>query len=190
MRPVRKRETDFVVVHCSATPASRDIGAADIDTMHKARGWQGIGYHFVIRRNGRIETGEDLARMGAHCREVNDRSVGICMVGGTDSKLKAENNFTAAQFESLAYLLPMLERVYPGVKFRGHRDFSEDRNLDGVITSDEFMKMCPCFDVDQFLRLDDPADGVNLPLHGDTLPADSAEEIELGPVAECEALDD
>ena len=56
------------------------------------RGWSDIGYHFVIRRNGLVEAGRDIKLSGAHARQVNGTSVGVCMVG--------RENFDPRQFES------------------------------------------------------------------------------------------
>lgn len=145
-RPIRPR-TDFIVIHCSATQAKWDGGAADIDTMHRKQGWDGIGYHFVIRRDGRIEVGEDLKKTGAHVQNWNSVSVGICMVGGLSATGKGENNFTAEQWASLKRQIQFLRCTYPEAKLVGHRDLSPDKNGDGVIRRDEWLKECPCFSV-------------------------------------------
>jgi N-acetyl-anhydromuramyl-L-alanine amidase AmpD len=150
--------------------------------MHKARGWQGIGYHLVIRRDGRVEMGEDLRRMGAHCKGVNDRSVGVCMVGGVDEENDSAHNLEPEQFRSLASVLNLLMLMYPKASVRGHRDFSPDKNRDGVVTPDEFMKLCPCFEVDEWLSLEDPADGVYLAITGDTLAEEHAFETVEDPL--------
>jgi N-acetylmuramoyl-L-alanine amidase len=146
MRPVRIK-TDYVVWHCSASGPSRDIGAADIDTMHKARGWEAIGYALVIRRNGRVEVGEDLKRYGAHAAGYNARSVGVCLVGGVDESGKSVNNFTPEQWASAKKVYDFLSLVYPEADHVGHRDLSPDKDGNGVIDSWEFMKDCPCFSV-------------------------------------------
>ena len=129
------RDVQFLVVHCSATKPDMDIGVDEITEWHVARGWSTIGYHFVIRRDGKIELGRDLTTMGAHVRGYNENSVGICMVGGLDENGKPANNFTPFQFSSLRVLLETLFRMCPEAKARGHRDFP------GVA------KDCPCFDV-------------------------------------------
>lgn len=149
-RPFRNR-TDYIVIHCSATPASRDIGAADIDTMHKGQGWQGIGYHFVIRRNGRVEVGEDLKKVGSHVQGFNSVSVGVCMVGGLGKDGKGENNFTPEQWDSLEDLILLLRKSYPEATIVGHRDMSPDLNKDGVVKQNEWMKECPSFSVTDWL---------------------------------------
>lgn len=52
---------DTIIIHCSATRAGQDFTAADIDRWHRARGFRSIGYHFVIRLDGTIEPGRDVA---------------------------------------------------------------------------------------------------------------------------------
>jgi N-acetylmuramoyl-L-alanine amidase len=55
-----RKSTNWIAIHCSATRPSQDVGAADIRKWHKAQGWADIGYHFVIRRDGKIEKGRAL----------------------------------------------------------------------------------------------------------------------------------
>lgn len=147
-----RRRTDYIVIHCSATPPSSDIGADEIDTWHKARGWSGIGYHAVIRRNGEIEFGRHPDDVGAHVRGQNARSIGICMVGGVDGGGMPESNFTPEQYESLDRSIKFYSLAYPLAKVVGHRDLSPDVNGDGVISEHEWMKACPSFDVAAFLE--------------------------------------
>lgn len=146
--------TEKVVWHCSATPPSRDIGSADIDIMHKARGWDGIGYALVIRRDGRVEVGEDLKKAGAHAKGWNNKSVGIVLVGGVDEDGNAENNFTEAQWKSAKHVFEFLVLLYPDADHCGHRDLSDDLDGDGRIQRYEFMKDCPCFSVQQWIEND------------------------------------
>ena len=148
-----RRRTDYIVIHCSATPPGSDIGVDEIDRWHRERGWNGIGYHAVIRRDGQIEFGRHFDEVGAHVRGQNFRSVGVCLVGGVDSEGKPQNNYTDEQFESLGSVVDMLKRAYPFAEVLGHRDLSPDTNGDGIIESWEWMKDCPSFDVrEHFLR--------------------------------------
>jgi N-acetylmuramoyl-L-alanine amidase len=142
------KSVDYLVVHCSATPANRDIGRAEIDNMHRQRGFRMIGYHFVIRRDGRVEIGRPETEPGAHVEGFNNRSLGICLVGGVlpDGKT-AESNFTPAQYNSLASLLRSRTALYPHAEVLGHRDLSPDTNRDGKVSPNEWLKQCPCFDV-------------------------------------------
>lgn len=145
---MKASDVRYLVVHCSATPAHRDIGRAEIDLMHRQRGFVDIGYHYVVRRDGRIETGRPENRAGAHVQGFNSRSLGICLVGGVKADGKtAETNFTPAQYEALDGLLRRLQPKYPTAEILGHRDLSPDRNKDGRITPNEWLKECPTFAV-------------------------------------------
>jgi len=149
---MRDREkTEYFAVHCSATPPDRDIGRAAIDRMHRRRGWSMIGYHLIIRRNGRVEPGRPLYAQGAHVRGFNDVAIGVCLIGGVNTAGDPEDNFTAQQFDSLRGVLDFLWLIWPEAEARGHRDFSPDLDGDGKIEAHEWLKMCPCFDVAEFL---------------------------------------
>ena len=139
----------MITVHCSATQATSDIGAAEIRKWHKDKGWSDIGYHAVIRRNGTVEAGRPEWKVGAHVAGHNTDNLGVCLVGGINSQGKAENNFTPEQMAALRQVLQGWMKKYsiPAVKVMGHRDWSPDKNGDGKITPNEFMKDCPCFDV-------------------------------------------
>ncbi|QQQ17766.1 N-acetylmuramoyl-L-alanine amidase [Brevundimonas vitis] len=141
------RAISKLVVHCSATPAARDIGVAEIRAMHKAKGWHDVGYHYVIRRDGRVEKGRPDEVTGAHVVGHNTGSLGICLVGGVKPDMTAETNFTPAQYASLETLLTTLSARYPKARICGHRDLSPDRNGDGKVTPGEWVKFCPTFDV-------------------------------------------
>ncbi|MFG6359724.1 MAG: N-acetylmuramoyl-L-alanine amidase, partial [Mailhella sp.] len=104
------REINKIIIHCSATKPTQDIGAAEIDMWHKKQGWDEIGYHFVIRRNGETEKGRDIEIAGAHCKGQNKNSIGICLAGGIDENGRAENNFTDKQFQSLRNLAAKLKK--------------------------------------------------------------------------------
>jgi N-acetylmuramoyl-L-alanine amidase len=145
-----RRRTDYIVVHCSATPPSSNIGADEIRQWHMSppRNWKNIGYHIVIRRDGTIEFGRHLDADGAHTLGYNTRSVGVCLVGGiSQTDRKSEFNYTPAQLDSLKIVLQMLHRAYPQAEVLGHRDLSPDLDGDGIVSRHEWVKDCPCFDV-------------------------------------------
>lgn len=142
IKPLVPAEVKFIAVHCSATGPAQDVGVADIDRWHRLRGFTKVGYHFVIRRDGSVETGRPLTERGAHVVDFNHNSVGICMVGGVDGTkaMKPQANFTPAQFASLTQLLARLTPQFPSATIQGHRDFP------GVA------KACPSFDVRHWLK--------------------------------------
>lgn len=152
MRPIKT-----LVVHCSATPAGRDIGRREIDRWHRDKGWAGIGYHYVIRLNGTVEKGRQDSVAGAHVVNHNAYSIGICVVGGVGPNGRAQDTVTEQQHVALEQLLVRLRAEYPGTRICGHRDLSPDRNKDGRVTPDEWLKDCPSFDVVAWCR----ARGIN-----------------------------
>lgn len=139
---------DTIIIHCSATREGKDFRAADIERWHREQGFAMIGYNFVVDLDGTVEVGRPLSMTGAHCKGWNDRSIGICYVGGLDENGKPKDTRTLAQKKTLAEIVQNLMEVYPTiVRVIGHRDTSPDLNGDGKITPNEWIKACPCFDV-------------------------------------------
>jgi N-acetyl-anhydromuramyl-L-alanine amidase AmpD len=124
-----------------------DIGVEEIRKWHQAKGWSDVGYHFVIRRSGKVEKGRIINDIGAHVVGYNAVSVGVCLVGGLNGNGRAVNNFTSEQMDALLSTVQYLKGLYPSAEVLGHRDLSPDKNKDGKITPDEWLKACPCFDV-------------------------------------------
>ncbi|MCH5318631.1 MAG: N-acetylmuramoyl-L-alanine amidase [Paramuribaculum sp.] len=126
------RKIDEIIVHCTATPRGRETTVADIDLWHRARGWKGIGYHWVVYLDGSIHAGRPEEKQGAHCSGHNGRSIGVVYVGGIEKDGRASDTRTEAQKAALIRLLRELKERYPGAKIHGHREFAA--------------KACPCFD--------------------------------------------
>lgn len=117
------RDIDMIVVHCSDTPASMDIGVEEIRHWHvNDNGWSDIGYHYVIRRNGDLEPGRPVEKAGAHARGNNKSSIGICLVGG-----KGGFNFTLPQLRGLAALVDDLQEAHGPCALLGHRDLDKGK---------------------------------------------------------------
>ena len=130
-----RKSTEYIAIHCSATPPKMDIGVAEIRKMHLQRGFKDIGYNRVIRRNGEWEQGRDDDAVGAHVEGYNSISIGVCLVGGVNAKMQPEDNFTAEQMETLKSIIIELQEKYPDAIVQGHRDFPN------------VAKACPSFDV-------------------------------------------
>lgn len=112
--------TDMIVVHHTGNPSDDDLSAEDIHEMHQNQGWAGIGYHYVIRKNGQIEQGRPDWAIGSHAYGENWHSIGIHVSGNFE-----EAEPTEYQIESLAYLIGWLCEEYdldPSVAVVGHRD--------------------------------------------------------------------
>lgn len=134
------RDIKYIVIHCAATPnGDGRFTLEDLDRMHRDRGWRKIGYHYVIEVSGACRTGRLEHEIGAHVAGSNASSIGVCMIG-TDK-------FTLEQWESLQSLITSLQLHYPEAEIVGHRDFSPDKDGDGIIEEWEWLKTCPGFDV-------------------------------------------
>lgn len=128
------RKIDKIIVHCTATPAGREVTVADVRAWHKARGFRTIGYHYLVYLDGTVHAGRRESEVGAHCLGQNARSIGVCYVGGLDAATgEPRDTRTPAQRRALRELVGSLRRRYPSATVHGHREFAA--------------KACPCFDI-------------------------------------------
>lgn len=127
------RKINEIIVHCSATPEGRNVTVKQIDKWHKDRGFQKIGYHYVIYLDGSIHEGRKEEEIGAHTVGHNANSIGICYIGGCakDGRTPKDTR-TEAQKNALCDLLRRLVIKYPKATIHGHREFAN--------------KACPSFD--------------------------------------------
>lgn len=124
---------DTIILHCSATYPGMDVGVGEIDVWHRQRGFDGIGYHYIVRLDGTVEEGRPYHLDGAHALGWNQRAVGICYIGGYDGNGRPCDTRTPQQRSALIRLILRLKKEHPGlVRIFGHRDVAR--------------KDCPCFD--------------------------------------------
>lgn len=120
----------YIVVHCSDSPDDRSsVNAEEIHRWHLKEGFDGIGYHFVILRNGVLENGRPIYWQGAHVKKINNCSLGICLVG--------RRHFTCEQLSQLRKTILLLKQLYPDAEVKGHYQFDSK-------------KTCPNFDVEKW----------------------------------------
>lgn len=128
----------YITVHASATyPSMEHVDVDWIRNVHVNQfGWSDVGYHFVIKRDGTVQTGRPAHRVGAHVGNNNTGNIGVCMAGGLKEGTKntAEDNFTDAQYTALNKLLTELHERWPSAQLMGHNDFPEYES-----------RGCPCF---------------------------------------------
>ena len=117
-----REQTDVIILHHIGN-TNADVSAATVHQWHLANGWAGIGYHYLIRKDGTIERGRPRDTVGAHCYGENWHSVGVNIVGNFGT-----NEPTAAQIEAAERLVAALCRLYglrpSGATIKGHRDFN------------------------------------------------------------------
>lgn len=123
----------LIIIHCSAVRPWQVSGQQDIDRWHRQKGWNGCGYHYVVRRDGTIETGRPLEMVGAHCVHHNQHSIGVCYEGGLDADGLTADTRTAAQKVAMRQLLEKLHEQFPKAIIAGHNVFDPTKD-------------CPCFD--------------------------------------------
>jgi N-acetylmuramoyl-L-alanine amidase len=151
---------DHLIVHCTATPPRLDADAAWVDRLHRARGWNGCGYHAVITRDGVWQDADGghparpIGRSGAHVgscgRGWNGRSFGVALTGGVEDRNpdRAEDNFTPYQGATLYRGILRFLRLHPDpdtVLILGHRDL--------IVMTGAPPKDCPSFDVGGWLAM-------------------------------------
>jgi len=131
------RKINKIILHCTATPEGRHHDVADIRRWHLKRGFNDIGYHYLIHIDGTIEEGRPLNKQGAHCSGQNIGSIGICYVGGMSKDMKkAKDTRTIKQKDSLILLMIQLMYKYnKDMTIHGHNEFAN--------------KACPSFNVQE-----------------------------------------
>lgn len=132
MNIILKKNIKYLVIHCSDTIDDLNITAIDIHNMHIGFGWDGIGYHKIINKNGVVENGRPEYWVGAHVKGKNHESLGVCLIG--------RKQFTPEQYETLKKVLVKWKGDYPKAKIVGHREAIKTE------------KTCPNFDVREWCR--------------------------------------
>ena len=128
------RHITLIVIHCSAVKPDQQSSAAQIDSWHRQRGFHlGIGYHYVIRRDGTLEMGRPEYMVGAHCKNHNQHSIGVCYEGGLNARGDPADTRTESQKRTMRQLVDELRQRYPKAIVVGHHNLNP-------------LKACPCFD--------------------------------------------
>ena len=138
------REIKYIAVHCTAS--SQHVTIKELQQEFRRKGWKNPGYHYVVAADGAITQLLDEEKVSNGVKGFNSVSVNVAYIGGIDTTGKPIDNRTDEQKASLRSLLKLLHKTYPTAVIQGHRDFSPDLNHDGRITSNEYIKACPCFD--------------------------------------------
>lgn len=130
------RKINEIILHCTDTEAGKDYTVGQIRQWHLNRGFEDIGYHYIIHPNGRVSQGRPISKPGAHCKGHNAHSIGIAYIGGKLNGKPADTR-TPSQVEAMDTLILTLLDMYPIERVTGHNDYSN--------------KACPCFNVKEYL---------------------------------------
>ena len=143
------RKINLIVLHCSATRETAEYTPEQLERDHRAQGFLTAGYNYYIRRSGKVVPMRPPELIPAHVKGFNRFSLGVCYEGGLDASGRPKDTRTEDQKAAIRMLLMLLLDKYPGCRICGHRDLSPDRNGDGWITPDEWLKACPCFNAEE-----------------------------------------
>ena len=126
---MKANDVEYIIVHCSDSPQGRGDDAEIIHNWHTERGWDGIGYHYVITEDGTCQNGRPLYWQGSHARGYNSKSIGICLIG--------QGTYTLEQWSTLETLVSYLDGMFVNALVVGHNDLDKH-------------KTCPLFDVKEW----------------------------------------
>jgi N-acetylmuramoyl-L-alanine amidase len=146
MELIIKHNRHTAVMHVSATKMSQNFTIEDCRNSHLRRGFNEIGYHYYINKEGETSVGRDLSKDGAHVRGFNKGTIGICTEGGIGENGKPKDTMNDMQKTACTGLLQALKKGNPKMQVKGHRDYSPDLNKNGKVDSNERLKECPCYD--------------------------------------------
>lgn len=129
------RKIEMVIIHCSDSPEGDVHSIREFHMRPKSEGGRGfddIGYHFVILKDGTVQDGRSIEKVGAHCEGHNATSIGVCLVGKPDMQ-RPSVDFTDSQMRALKILVHQILRSC---------GLDED-NVFGHYELDQCGKVCP-----------------------------------------------
>jgi len=155
---------DFLIAHCTATPAGRKVTKDDIIKWHTSpppigRGWTKLGYSDMIMLDGSLvnltpynqDNIVDPWEITNGAVGINSRSRHFVYVGGlaVDPQLENEDEEEMSQYipfdtrtqnqkEAMEIYVKYMILRHPQIKIAGHYDFSE--------------KACPSFNVQEWAK--------------------------------------
>ena len=144
------RTINYIVVHCTAS--SVDAKPEDIIRYwHDQLGWKGMGYHYLILRDGSIDCLTPESDIANGVAGYNQVSIHISYIGGIDKNGVPTDNRSTLQIEAMFNKIMELSNRYPSAVILGHRDLPNVH------------KACPCFDVRSWLKNYTPSLGDSEP---------------------------
>lgn len=109
-----RKSTKYVVLHHAD---AKNCTVQDVHRWHLNNGWSGIGYHYFVNKNGEVFTGRPLNKIGAHCLNHNEISVGICAEGDFENE-----TMSVKQKKAIAEVVRYIKGTYPEAVVVGHKE--------------------------------------------------------------------
>lgn len=158
------REIKYIVLHCTASPQTQTVEVIE-NYWKNVLKWKTPGYHHLIEADGTDNNLVSIDKPSNGVKGYNANSIHISYIGGvevikTKDKAgkpinvlgKAVDNRTPEQIKTQIKLVKKYKEMFPNAKIQGHRDFSPDKNRDGTIQPNEWLKTCPAFSVAEWLK--------------------------------------
>lgn len=145
------RQIKYIVLHCTGASSKQSVSSILNywkSPKPKGLGWVSMGYHHLIEANGLIHDLADIQHIASGVKGYNVNSLHISYIGGLNGK----DTRTTKQRAAMEQLVHRYHGLYPAAKIKGHRDFSPDKNKNGVLEPSEWIKQCPAFDVASWLK--------------------------------------
>lgn len=113
--------TDLIFHHTAGNPNQTPL---EIDAEHRAEGWAGIGYNYVIGKDGAVYAARPMMYVPAAAYGRNTESANVVLVGNFQSDDKGYTGEpTAAQLQSAKDVALWLHKQYSSIsRTIGHRD--------------------------------------------------------------------
>jgi len=144
------RQIDNIIIHCTASTQQATVQQI-LDYWYNDLEWRHPGYHYIIEPNGNTTVLAELNQVTNGVKGYNWNSVHISYIGGKggiDNRTDAQK----IKMESIVKNLITTNYLGPEVRIAGHRDYSPDKNGDGIVSPNEWLKLCPSFSVSQWLQ--------------------------------------
>ena len=109
-----RKSTERIILHHAD---AKNCSAEDIHRWHLSNGWSGAGYHFLVRKDGKVYRLRPEDKVGAHAYGSNYNSIGICFEGNY-----MEEDMPEAQKEEGKELVAYLKNKYNITTVQAHRD--------------------------------------------------------------------
>ena len=109
-----RKVTERIILHHAD---AKSCSAEDIHRWHLNNGWSGAGYHFLVRKDGKIYRLRPEDKVGAHAYSSNYNSIGICFEGNY-----MEEDMPEIQKEAGKELVAYLKNKYGITTVQRHKD--------------------------------------------------------------------
>jgi hypothetical protein len=148
----KKMRLKYLIIHCTATPAGREVSADDIRRWHLSpvssggRGWRQVGYSNLFTLSGLnvVLVGDngdnwvDAGEITNGVAGINGVSKHIVYAGGTDAQGHPKDTRTDRQKKAMSEFVKQFVEQHPDILVAGHNQFAN--------------KACPSFDVRKWLQ--------------------------------------